>query len=91
MPTPAEIVAESLKAANTAKIAALEKMQTPPWLPSFLAFDLDGDKIPDLLEPHLWSDAMNMLLWAILTFASPNTIAFKAATKISKLRDSLPK
>lgn len=86
---PAAVVAASLAAANTARVVYLDKLgNVPSWLPSFLAFDLDKDSIPDVLEPHMWGEAMSALLWAILTFASPNTLAYKAAVKVQAARDA---
>lgn len=87
MTDPAAAVAASLTAANAARAAALARVTVPDWLPSFLAFDLDGDAIPDVLEDHLWTDAMDAVLWAILNFASPNTVAYKAALKIVSARE----
>jgi hypothetical protein len=86
--TNAEIAAAALQAANAARSISLEKVDVPPWLPGFLAFDTDHDKIPDVLEPHMWSEAMSAVLWAILTFASPNTLAYKAAVKVQAARDA---
>jgi hypothetical protein len=86
--TNEEIVNESLEAANAARVVALARVQAPPWLPAFLCFDLDNDKIPDVLEIHMWSEAMSAILWAILTFASPNTLAYRAAVKVQNARDA---
>lgn len=90
MTTPAEAVQASLEAANSERAAALSKMTVPPWLPGFLSFDLDGDKIPDVLEPHLYSDAMDAVLWCLTMFAPPNTVAYKAAVLIQKIKSRKP-
>lgn len=85
--TPESIAAAASDAAAGAYSNELAKrVEKPSWLPDFLAFDLDRDGIPDVLEPHLWSDAMATLLWAISTFAPADSQAAKVAARVEEAR-----
>jgi hypothetical protein len=66
--------------------AGLAPADKPPHL-----MDLNRNGIPDYREPWFWRGLWRAVSWAVRTFASPDTLAFRAVQHAERFREDVLK